>query len=176
MSHYEINLQPDKLLQAVLENLNQQFFADSRAQSKLLYKSIADGRQMPFMQIAVDDSGEVICELALDHSQFSGSLNFGKFRKCLAMMLKGLSIKLEKHAQNGEGFNMMNSDQGQLLFNIPGVVMSEDGVNVLVFGLSQAGPGLATIRLMFLDPAQYPILNQPVNHTAEQLDNRENNE
>ena len=160
MSHHEINLEPHKLLSAVFENLNQQFFADSRAAAKILYNNIAGGEQAPFMRIAFGDSGEVICNLGLDASLYSGKLNFGKFRKCLAMMLKGISIKLDKHVKTGESLNIMNSDDGQFMFNIPGIVKSTEGINVLVCGMHQQGPGAATIGLMFLDPMQYPILEQ----------------
>ena len=48
-----------------------------------------------------------------------------------------------------------------MIFNTPGIIKSGDDVNVLVSGLRQVGPGLATIRLLFLDPDKYAPLNDP---------------
>ena len=41
------------------------------------------------------------------------------------------------------------------LFNIPGVLNSEEGTNVIVCGLRQTAPGHVTIRLMYLNPEGY---------------------
>ena len=157
MSHHQINLDPRKLLTAVVENLNGQFFADGRAETKRLYKSISSGEEVPFIRIDFGDSGEVLCNLDLDHSQYCGDLNYGKFRKCLAMMLQGITVKLRDNTGDLSDLNILQSDSGELLFNIPGMVNSDEGINVLVCGLRQQGPGLVTIRLMFLDPSQYVV-------------------
>jgi hypothetical protein len=57
--------------------------------------------------------------------------------------------------ENDEEPNILTSDEGDILFNIPGMIQIEDKVNVLVSGLKQTAPGRADITLMFLDPTQY---------------------
>jgi len=151
MAQNQISIEPQTLLAAILENLNIQFFADSRDEAKLLFKAIQGDDIVPFMHMAVRSGGEVHCNLTLDSSAYVGKLNFGKFRKILASMMMGISQRLE----NKEELNILNSDEGDLLYNIPGIVQDEDGLNILVCGLSQGLPGRASINLMFLDPTQY---------------------
>ena len=159
MHHQETQLDPSQLLAALLENLNVQFFADKRADAKRLYQTINDGQQVPFMHIGFPDGAEISCDLALDHSQHVGKLSFSKFRTCLATMMQTLAIRIEEK----QDFNILHSQQGDMLFNIPGVVETDGNINVLVSGLRQTAPGRATIRLVFLDPAQYePLKEAPI--------------
>ena len=152
MSNEEVKLDPKALLTAMHNNLNTQFFSDSRNDAKQLYKAIADGKQVPFMRIATQEHGEIVCHLNLDHTQYIGKLNFGNFRKALALLLKRVAEKLS----DDENLNMLNSEQGDTLFNIPGIIESEKNVyNVLISGLRQHAAGQMTIRLLFLDPSQY---------------------
>ena len=157
MHHEETELDSTQLLSAMLENLNTQFFADNRADAKRLYLAINDGQQVPFMHIAFPNGGEITCDLALDHSQHLGKLSFGKFRKSLATMMQAMAIRIEEK----QDFNILHSQEGDMLFNIPGIIKSEGNVNVLISGLRQTAPGRATIRLLFLDPSQYEPLNSP---------------
>lgn len=151
MSHQHVSLQPKKLLTAIVDNLNRHFYAESRDSAKQLFKQISAGKTTPFIKIDLGESGEVFCELSLDSSKHVGSLNFGKFRKGLAMMLLAISRKLEAD----EPLNVMHSQTGETLFHIPGFHQCEEGDNVLVCGMQQTAPGMAIIQLMYLDPAQY---------------------
>lgn len=151
MTYTSVNLDPAKLLSAIFVNLDSQFYLASRDHAKRLYADIADGQDTPFIQLNTQDSGDVNCNLQLDSSQYTGKLNFGKFRKVLAVMLLGIKNRIETE----ESLNMLNSEQGDIMFHIPGIIQNEDGVNVLVCGIRQAEPGLITLRLMFLDPVEY---------------------
>ncbi|MFT5572810.1 MAG: hypothetical protein ACI9FR_001734 [Cryomorphaceae bacterium] len=153
MSHEQVNIQPKALLSAINENLNRYFYADSRDSSKQLFKILSDGQSTPFMKIEMGDSGEIYCELKLDTSLHVGKLNFSKFRKGLAAMMLGIHTRLEAD----DALNVMNSQNGDTMFNIPGIYQAQDDeeTNILVCGMSQTGPGLACINLMYLDPEQY---------------------
>ena len=59
MTNDQISIPPRKLVAAILENLNIQFFADTRADAKLLYQAIINEEQVPFMHMAVRSGGEV---------------------------------------------------------------------------------------------------------------------
>ena len=152
MSNEEVNLDPKALLTAMHNNLNTQFFSDSRDDAKQLFNAIADGKQVPFMRINTESHGEIICHLNLDHSQYIGKLNFGNFRKALALLLKRVAEKIS----GNEDLNVLNSEHGDTIFNVPGIIESENNVfNVLVSGLRQHAAGQMSIRLIFLDPTQY---------------------
>ena len=69
MHHEEIEINPAELLAALVENLNVQFFADTRTDAKRLYQTLAEGTEVPFMHMAFPDGNEIKCTLALDHSQ-----------------------------------------------------------------------------------------------------------
>ncbi len=151
MAQNQLSIPPRKLVSAILENLNIQFFADTRADSKLLYKAIINKEQVPFMHMAVRSGGEVHCNLTLDCSCYAGKLNFGKFRQSLATMMLAMSNLLDTDQEP----NILSSKEGDMLFNIPGVFEDDGNTNVLVCGMAQTAAGKANITLMFLDPSQY---------------------
>ncbi len=158
MSNTSVNLDPSQLLTAISLNLDSQFYAASRDHSKRLYSDIAGGETMPFLQLNTKRSGDINCNLQLDSTQYTGKLSFSKFRKAMAVMLLGIKTRIDEN----QPLNMLTSEQGDIMFNIPGVIQNKDGTNVMVCGLRQMQPGLMTIRLMFLDPVQYQAEAQRV--------------
>jgi len=151
MSFQDVSLDPKLLLNAVNENLNRHFYVGSRDSAKQLYKIIAGGKNAPFMRIDLGEAGEVFCELALDSSLYVGKINFSRFRKSLAMMMLGIKQRIEADQK----LNAMGSNQGEIMFNIPGIVKDEGQLNIMVCSFKSLGPGLATVRLMYLAPEQY---------------------
>jgi len=158
MSNTSVNLDPSQLLTAISLNLDSQFYAASRDHSKRLYSDIEGGETMPFLQLNTKRSGDINCNLQLDSTQYTGKLSFSKFRKAMAVMLLGIKTRIDEN----QPLNMLTSEQGDIMFNIPGVIQNKDGTNVMVCGLRQMQPGLMTIRLMFLDPVQYQAEAQRV--------------
>jgi hypothetical protein len=163
MSYQQVSLQPKLLLAAVNENLNRHFYAESRDAAKNLYNTICDEASAPFMRIDTGESGEILCDLALDTSLYVGKLNFGKFRKALAMMMLGIKERIE----NDQPLNAMSSDSGEVLFNIPGIITEDNQMNVMVCSFKQMGPGLSTVRLMYLDPDRYTAAAQQATDLAD---------
>ena len=147
MSNQHLNLDPRQYLAALLENLNSRFYADERLKTKGLYNALIDQEDVHFMQIGSLGSGEISCWLTLDHSQYSGKLSYGKFRECLATMMRRIAVKLS----NKEDLNVMVDETGDMVFNIPGVVESDGEINVLINGLSQTESGKAVVCLMFIE-------------------------
>ena len=159
MSNHEVSLNPKLLLSAVLNNLDLHFFSNSRDQAKQLYKVLCEERPAPFMKIDMGDSGEVFCELSLDQSLYVGKLNYGKFRKNLAMMMQAIKQRIDEDSK----LTAMTSKSGEILFNIPGIVREDDQINIMVCSFRQLGPGLSTVRLLFLDPEEYALAIQKAN-------------
>ena len=134
---------------AVYNNLNKRFFEATRNDAKQLYMAVRDGRGIPFMAIVIPDKGDINCSLALDQSQFVGKLNFTFFRRALASHLQRIAEKLGAH----EDVNMYtNEANGDKIFNLPGLVETNNAVNILVTCIEQREAGSMTIRLTFLDP------------------------
>ncbi len=147
----QVNLKSEMVLEAIKTNLNHRFFVEPRDHAKALFNELSDGKRMPLMKFEMGKAGEVFCELELDGSEHVGKLNFGKFRKGLAMMLLGIHQRLTEH----ESINTMSSSTGELMFNIPGILKSQDSVNIMVCSFRQLAPGLSSVKLMYLDPIAY---------------------
>lgn len=162
MSNHEVSLNPKSLLSAVLDNLNMHFFSGTRDQAKQFYKVLCDDHPAPFMKIDMGENGEVFCELSLDQSLYVGKLNFGKFRKNLAMMMHAIKERIDQEAS----LTAMTSNTGEILFNIPGVVKEDNQINIMVCSFRQLGAGLATVRLLFLDPDKYAAAVQSANEDS----------
>ena len=166
MNNTSVNLDPSQLLTAISLNLDSQFYAAKRDHSKRLYSDIADGRAVPFIQLNTKRSGDINCKLQLDATQYTGKLSFSKFRKAMAVMLLGIKTRIEEK----QSLNMLTSEHGDIMFNIPGIIQNKDGTNVMVCGLRQAGPGAMTVRLMFLDPVRY---QEEVKKVAVKVDDKQ---
>lgn len=154
MATESVSLHPNKLLAAIIENLNQQFFADQRDNAKRLYQFIHKGEHAPFMRIQTGDTGEIFCELGFDHSEYQGKLSFGKFRKSLAAMIFVVNERL----QQADRVHHLTSDSGEMLFTLPGIVDDKsDGLSALVCSIKTRAPGLMLVRLMYIDPSQFNV-------------------
>ena len=152
MSNQEIEVQPQQLLVAIREHLTNAFFRQPKTDAKKLFMQISRGEHIPFLEISSSDKGDVTGNLALDFSEYIGKLNFSAFRDILGAHLKLVSEKLE----NEENLNIFTNEQtGDILFNIPGILERDQAVNILVTGVEQRKAGELTIKIMFLDPANF---------------------
>jgi len=152
MKNQQVSLSPKVLLGAINKNLEHHFLNSSRESAKLLFQTILKGETSPFMRIDMGDAGEVHCELSLDEAAYVGKLNFGKFKKSVAVMTSDIS----QHLDTDTAINSINNDKGEIRFNIPGIVEESDGQrNVIIVSFRQLGAGLASVKLMFLAPDEY---------------------
>ncbi len=152
MNYASIDLQPAELLTAMIDQINKRFFESPKDEAKQLYRELADGAELPFMEITASDQGEVLVKLALDHSKFVGKLNFSRFRDALLSHLQRIAGKIN----NEEGLNVFTSQEtGDIIFNIPGAVEVDGTRNILVTGVEQRVAGTMILRLTFLDPKSF---------------------
>jgi hypothetical protein len=72
-----------------------------------------------------------------------------------------MMISIKKSIDADAPLNALTSAHGEIMFNIPGIAKDQDGqFNVMVTSFRQIGPGLSSVRLMFLDPSQYAAAAQ----------------
>ncbi|NIM69107.1 MAG: hypothetical protein GTN86_01085 [Xanthomonadales bacterium] len=149
--HQHADLSTRELLTAVVNNLHRRFFEAPRLDAKQLFIAIQGGREIPFMEIRlpeIDDS--LHCLLALDDTQYVGSLNFSRFRLALRAHMARIASALEDPDAQPNTF--VNASRDSTLFNLPGITEHDGQLNVLMTGLVQHRPGQVVLRLVFLDP------------------------
>ena len=124
----------------------------------LLYKAFLENRRTEaknvFRDLAMEDKSQVRFDVALDHSEFRGKLNFGAFRSSLAMLVAQLSDAL-RAGKDIKVFSEQNNPDN-VVFGLSAATEEEGEVNVMVLGAdSNAARGSIELRLQYLDPAQF---------------------
>lgn len=146
-------IKPAQLLTACANALHRSFIDASRVEAKRLFRDIDDGRQVPLVELALDDDSVLRFELQLDRRHYQGGLNFSGFRRLLGLLLYRIGERLQ---QQEPDLGLMNDDSGRrLLFHIPAVEAHGESFNILTLGVDVSAPGVAILQLMFMDPSQY---------------------
>ena len=154
MSNASIEIDLVKLLSAIHSNINQRILMVSKPVAKNFFRELADGKSLPFMEINSPEMGDVSCDLALDHSQFIGTLNFRQFRNALASHMHRVTTTLQEKEELSV---FTNEESDDIIFYLPGIIEDGGTMNVLVTGIEQRKAGHMTVRLMFLDPTKLSL-------------------
>ncbi len=154
MNNASIELDLVELLSAIHSNINQRILMVSKPVAKNFFRELADGKSLPFMEINSPEMGDVSCELALDHTQFVGDLNFRLFRNALVSHMQRITTTLQEK-QDLSVFT--NEETDDIIFYLPGIIEDGNTMNVLVTGIEQRTAGHMTVRLMFLDPTKLSL-------------------
>ncbi|MEM7081165.1 MAG: hypothetical protein AAF465_00290 [Pseudomonadota bacterium] len=157
MTNLFLDLPPRDLLRVIHNHLNQRFFADSKAASKRLFKSLAHGTEAPFIAISTEESGDIRSVLRLDMTAVSGKFNFRLFREALAAHLYRIDQALaDQNDATADSANVYvdQDDSSRLVFNLPGVTDSNGHINALVSGVEVTEPGSFVVKLVFLPVEQ----------------------
>ncbi|MCB1676352.1 MAG: hypothetical protein KDI01_08675 [Halioglobus sp.] len=136
-------------------NLLHRTFVDAtRTDAKQVYRELAAGRVAPLSTVRMEDQSTVRFDLALDHSEFGGKLNYGAFRASVLTLIGNVAEVLrEKRPVNV--FNA-HDDAGRIVFAVSAVTLEAQRPNVMVLGADLAsGDAAVTLRLMYLDPEQF---------------------
>ena len=144
----------EKFLVIAVNLLHRHFIAGGRPQAKRLYREIVEGRLAGLTTVKMEDDSTVRFSLSLDHSEFAGHPNFGAFRGGLGVLLGNLARAL----QDRRDITVFSVEQRpeSVLFGITGVTVEGDRTSVMVLGADTGGQaGTVTLRLMYLDPAQF---------------------
>ncbi len=154
MSNVSIELDTATFLTVIYNNYKRLFLDSSEIDAEEEYRKLMDDQTVPIIEISAPDQGEVTCDLALDHSQFLGTLNFSRFRNALIAHLSQIADILKSEDE----LNVLtNEDTGDVVYYVPGIVEEDGTINVLVTGVAQRTAGELTVRLMFLDPQQFAV-------------------
>lgn len=139
-----INLSANVLHQALLNS------PDKKARD--FFKALKQGKTIKPGTLTLGEGVEAPLKIALDYSEFKGpGFNFDIFVAALHAMLQRISARLKAK----EDLNVMSSETGSFLFNLPGMVERDGHVNILVMSLDFSVVKEITLRLMFLDPEQF---------------------
>jgi hypothetical protein len=132
--------------------LHQAFLSSPDKKARGFFKTLKQGKAIKPGTLSLGKEMEAPMEISLDYSEFQGpGFNFDIFVAALHAMLQRISAKLKAK----EDLNIMSSEAGSFLVNLPGMVEQEDHVNVLVMSLDFSVTKKITLRLMFLDPEQF---------------------
>jgi hypothetical protein len=132
--------------------LHKTFFDNKRDSAKRMFAELVDGKTQHVINLRADDGGVFEVWLQLDHSEHGGRLNFGGFKTHLGLLLQQIKERLDA----GENANVFDSEAGdEKLFHIPALLVDKGVPNVMVLGLAPGVPGRVTMKLMYLDPAQF---------------------
>ena len=147
----DFEIQPTELMQAIIKGMNQLFFIVEEDEAESLFKEIDKGEKPKILNFETK-SGNLDCTLELDASEYIGELDFSTFRSLLASHIHNAAEVLKKNEQ----LNLfMNQELQELVFHHPGVMVTEDQLNLLVSSVRQTSAGIISIKLMCLDPSQF---------------------
>jgi len=115
---------------------------------------MAAGRSVHLTNVQMEDRSQVRFDVALDHSEFRGKLNFGAFRASLVLLVAQLSDAL-RAGKDIKVFSDQNNPDN-VVFGLTAPTEEDGEVNVMVLGAdSNATRGFIELRLQYLDPAQF---------------------
>lgn len=153
MSQYQSHaLEPEKLITIAVNLLHSAFIDSSRDDAKRLFLEVKGGNTAHLVRIKMEDDSELGVDLALDYSEYLGKLNYAAFKNVLQAML----VRIAKQVQGDDKLNVFtDTESGNILFNLPGVMQDDEHLNMLVLGAERSVPGAVTLKLQFLDVSQF---------------------
>lgn len=148
------SMSPESLL-TVASNILYRFFLDSgRNSAKRLFTDLGPGDAKHLLRLTMEDKSELEVWLQLDKTECQGRINFSGFKAQLTLLLERIKQRLDA----GEDANAYDSQTGgEKIFNIPALLVDKGIANVMVLGLGPAMPARITLKLIYLDPAQFVV-------------------
>jgi len=156
MSQYQNHSLPkETFLRVAVNLLNRVFLEGGRTQAKAVFRHIEQGDTVKLTTVEMEDKSTVRFDLALDHSEFDGHLNFSAFRSSVGVLIAqvGAALRDKRDIRVFTG----HDNNASMLFGIPAVTgdTPERG-NVMVLGADIASAEAAVkLRLMYLDREQF---------------------
>jgi len=142
----------DQLLAIAANLLDKAFFDDSRVLAKRRYQALEKGDKVFLINLGTEDRSELKVDVRLDRSELRNKLNFSSFRDLIGQLLVTVAEML-KTKQPLPVFS--TQDKGRWGYLIPAVHRGPELDDVLILGVDTRRPGLLTLELMFIDPAQF---------------------
>ena len=153
----------DQFLTMAINLLHRAFIEANRTDAKNLYKSVADGKVVPLTRVEMEDKSVVRFDVALNHSDYDGSLNFGAFKTSLATLLSNL-VNAMQEGNEIPSFTAQGDDKSQII-GITGVTVEKDTPSVMVLSVVTSDQEAAVLlRPMYLDYQQFLRSQQELSH------------
>jgi len=141
-----------ELVNLTAKILDQLFIRAPKDKAKPVFKDIKQGKAFPLGNVTLQELIESTISLDLDYSEFRGpGFNFDAF----ALALRGILGQVSQKLQTKTDLNIMTSEQGTILLNLPGMIQIGDQLNVMVMAFDLGALKNISIKLMFVEPDQY---------------------
>ncbi len=149
----QVQLNMVQLLNLSCNLLHQGFLSTTKQQAKQALKDLKAGKRIPVGKVTIQETYQLPLKLELDYSEFKGPFNFPSFEAALKGMLQrcGETLKAKKDLNI-----LTNEETGSALVHLPGVIEQDGRFNVLVTCFEMANNKEIVIRLLFVNPDQYP--------------------
>lgn len=148
------SIKREKFLLMSINLLHKAFIESARTSAKNVYREMAGGKVIHLTTVQMEDKSTARFNLALDHSEFQGKLNYGAFRASLATLIGNITQNLREEKE----VSVYNTDQepNTMIFGVTAVTVEHEKPNVMVLGADVADEQAGVLlRLMYLDPAQF---------------------
>lgn len=148
------SIERDKFLTMAINLLHRAFVEAPRTDAKKLYREVAAGKMIALTKVEMEDKTQVRFDVALDHSEYQGTLNFSAFRTSLVTLLGNLANALQQQ-RDIPSFSAQNQPDNQII-GITGVTLEDEVPAVMVLSV-QTHPRKAAVLLrpMYLDYEQF---------------------
>ncbi len=153
----------DKFLIMAANLLHKVLLDIPRTEAKTLYKNISKGDVVHLATVKMEDQSTVRFRATLDHSEFTGKLNFGAFRNSLGLLIANLGQALNDEKEIPVFTE--EDDPNAMIFGITAVTQEQNQANIMVLG-ANTGDGQAAVmlRLMYIDNSQFLEQEAPTDH------------
>lgn len=149
----QVNINMVQLLNLSCNLLHQGFVKQPKIKAKQILKDLKAGKRIALGKLTVQEKHELPLRLELDYSEFKGPFNYPSFDAALRGMLQrcGETLKAKKDLNI-----LTNEQQATALVHLPGIIEQDGRYNVLVTSFEMSNKKEIVIRLLFLNPDQYP--------------------
>lgn len=136
-------------------NLLHRAFVDStRTKAKSIYREMAAGKIVSLTSVEMEDKSSVRFDIALDHSEYLGSINFGAFRSSVAVLIASLGENLKKEEQIKVFTEQDNPNA--MIFGVTAVTQESKEPNIMVLGADMtSGNASVLLKLMYINHEQF---------------------
>ena len=148
------SISQEQFLTISINLINRALLELPRTEAKQVFKELSVGKILPLPQVRMEDQSLVRFDLALDHSEYVGKLNFGGFRGSLALLLSNTANAIN----DKQAISVLNAEHSPELrmFGITAVTVEDEQPNVMVLGSDTSSANARVLlKLMYLDPAQF---------------------
>lgn len=144
----------EQFLTMAVNLLHRAFVEEKRTTAKRLFRDVLDGKRVALTNVQMEDKSTVRFDIALDCSEYDGSLNFGAFRASLVSLLGNLATTL-KEKREISTFGAQGNEEN-MIFGVTGVTVERDIPSVMVLSAITNSPDASVLlRLMYLDYQQF---------------------